>query len=104
MATILQLLSSSGKAAIQDDINGNHDVRYLTLGDTNPASGNRYYVSLTGPDAVIDWQVGDSVMVELGFFAYKNKGQWHVSHRSDAMNLIEINTIKENKTKRSEYY
>ena len=102
MVTIFRVLSAGAKNTIQDDVYGNHDERQLILGDTNPASGNRYYVSLTGPDAVIDWQVGDSVMVELGFFAYKNKGQWHVSHRSDAMNLIEINTIKENKTKRSE--
>jgi len=92
MATILQVMSVSGKTTVMDKVFENHDVRYLTLGNQNPASGNRYYVSLTGPDAEVDWQEGDSVMVELGFFAYKNKGQWHISHCSDAMNLIEIDS------------
>ena len=95
MATILQVLSSSDKVTVQDEVFGDHDVRYLTLGNSNPASGNRYYVSLSGQDAQIDWQAGDRVMVELSLVAYKHQGQWHISHPSDALKLIEIGYLED---------
>lgn len=95
MATILELLSSSDKVTIQDEVFGNHDERYLTLGNRNSASENRYYVSLTGQDAGIDWQAGDRIMVELSLTAYKHQGQWHISHPSDALDLIEISNLKD---------
>jgi hypothetical protein len=97
MATILQVLSSSDKVTVQDEVFGNHDERYLTLGNTNPASENRFYVSLSGQDAQRDWQAGDRIMVELGFLAYKHQGQWHISHPSDALKLIEISSMDNNK-------
>ena len=96
MATILEVLSASGKTTVQDDLFGNHDVRYLTLGNINPASGNRYYISLSGKDAGIDWQEGDRIMVDLIFCAYKTQGQWHMSQRSDSIMLVEIENINVN--------
>ncbi len=90
MATVLKVLSASGQATIQDDLFGNQDVRYLTLGDKNPASGNRYHISITGKDAEIEWHEGDSIMVELSLCAYKTHEQWHMSHRSDSINFVEI--------------
>ena len=93
MASIFNVLSVSDKVAVQDDYLGDHEARYLTLGDRNPASGNRYYVSLTGQDAQIDWQVGDRIMVELPFVAYKHQGQWHMSHRSDSLRFVEMDNI-----------
>ena len=96
MVSIFQVLSSGAKNTIQDEVYGNHDVRYLTLGDKNPASGNRYYVCLTGQDAQIDWHVGDRIMVELAFVAYKQQGQWHMSHRSDSIKYVEMDNVKNN--------
>ena len=97
MADIYIVKSVTEKQTLQDDISGNQVVRYLTLGDKNPASGNRYYVSLTGQDAEIEWHEGDSIMVELWFVAYKSHGQWHMSNRSDSIKLVEIGNISNNK-------
>ena len=97
MATILNIRSSSDIVTIQDEVFGNHDARYLTLGNTNPASRNRFYVSLSGRDVGIDWQAGDRVMVELSLTAYKHQGQWHICHPSDALELIEIGYLKDKK-------
>jgi hypothetical protein len=94
MATIFRLLSVSDMVTIQDEF-GNHDERYLTLGNSNPASGNRFYVCLSGQDAEIDWQVGDRIMVELSLTAYKHHGEWHISHPSDAITLVEIGKFEE---------
>jgi len=96
MANILQVLSSSDKITIQDEVFGNHDERYLTLGCCNPESGNQFYISLSGQDAGIDWQAGDRIMVDVSLLAYKHQGHWHVGHSSDALTLIEINTIQDN--------
>ena len=95
MATIFQVLSTGAKTTIQDEAYENHDVRYLTLGDTNPASGNRYYVSLSGENTDIEWQPGDRIMVELSLTAYKTHGQWQTCHCPDSINFIEINTLKD---------
>ena len=95
MANILQVLSVSDQVTVQDEVFGNHDERYLTLGNRNSASENRYYVSLSGQDAEIDWHAGDRVMVELSLVAYKHQGQWHISHPSDAMKLIEIGKLED---------
>ena len=95
MVEILSVLSASDKVAVLDKEFGNHDVRYLTLGERNPASGNRYYVSLSGENADIEWQPGDRIMVELSLTAYKTHGKWHVCHFPDAINLIEIDTTKD---------
>jgi hypothetical protein len=97
MLNIYNVLSSSGRTTIQDDNYDYHDVRYLTLGDANPASGNRYYVSLSGQDAGIDWQAGDRVMVEISLVAYKHQGQWHIGHSSDSLKLIEIDKVDKKK-------
>jgi hypothetical protein len=96
MATIFNVLSVSAPVAIQDDYLGDHDECFLTLGDRNPASGNRYYVSLTGQDAQRDWQVGDLIMVELSFIAFKHQGQWHMSHRSDSLSFVEMDNVNNN--------
>ena len=77
-------------------MNGKLDVRYLTLSDNNKNSENRYYVSLTGKDADIEWHEGDRIMVELSFLAYKQSGQWHMSNRSDAIDLIEVGRVSNN--------
>lgn len=95
MVTILHILSPGSKTTIEDEVYGNYVVRYVTLGDTNPASGNRYYVSLSGENADIEWQPGDRIMVELSLTAYKTHGQWHTSHCPDSINFIEINTLKD---------
>ena len=96
MATIFKVLSSSVKGTIQDNIYGNCDERFLTLGNINPTSGNRYHFSLTGEGASIDWKEGDSIMVELKMCAYKTNGQWHINHHSDTLKFIEIANINEN--------
>jgi hypothetical protein len=93
MATILIVESASGKTTVQDDVFGNHDVRYLTLEHKNSESGNRYYVSLTGEAADIEWQEGDSIMVELGFIAYKTGGRWHTSHHSNSIQFVETENV-----------
>ena len=92
MTAILQVLSASGKTTIKDEY-GNHDVLYLTLGDKNPASGNRYYVCLSGKDVDIQWEKGDRIMVELSFLAFKQHGQWHTSHCSDSISFVEMDNI-----------
>lgn len=99
MTSIIEVVSSSGKTTRQDDILGNQDVCFLTLTDKGGQSENRYYVSLSGQDAQIDWQAGDRVMVELSLVAYKHQGQWHISHSSDALKLIEIGSIQDNNNK-----
>ena len=91
MADLLKVLAASGKTTQQGVKFDNHDVCYLTLTDIGGQSDNRYYVSLTGQDAIVNWQEGDYVMVELAFKAYKNQGQWFMSRRSDAMKVIDIN-------------
>ena len=96
MATILELLSSSDKVTIQDEVFGNHDERYLTLGNRNSASEKRYYVSLSGQDAQIDWQAGDRIMVELRFVAYQQSGQWHMGNSSGSIDLIEVGRVTNN--------
>ena len=93
MVEILSVLSASGKVAMLDEEFGNHDVRYLTLGERNPASGNRYYVCLTREDAEIAFEVGDKVMVELNMCAYKHSGRWHKCLRGDSMKLIEMENV-----------
>jgi len=100
MATIFKVISASNDISIQDEIMGCQDNRYLTLTETGEGSDNRYYVSLTGKAANVDWQEGDRIMVELNFIAYKNRGQWHSSHHSYAINLIEI----ENSHQKNELY
>lgn len=89
MASILQVLSASGKTTVQDEY-GNHDVRYLTLGDKKPVSGNRYYVSLSGKDADVELKEGDRIMLELCFCAYKINGRWHMSNNRNCIKFIEM--------------
>lgn len=93
MANIFVVKSATEKQMLFDEQFGNQVVRYLKLGDLNEASDNCYYVSLTGKDAENEWQVGDRIMMELWFVAYKSNGQWHTSNRSDSIKLIEIGNI-----------
>lgn len=79
-----------------DEVMGRQAVRYLTLTDKNGESENRYYVSLTGRDAETEWQAGDSLILELGFCAYKHGGQWHMSHRSDSIRFVEMDIQSNN--------
>lgn len=95
MTSVLEVVSSSGKTPRQDDILGNQEGCFLTLTDKGGQSDNRYYVSLSGQDAQIDWQEGDRIMVELSLVAYKHQGEWHISHPSDALKLIEISSIQD---------
>lgn len=92
MADLLKVLAVSGNTTQQEEKSDYHDVRYLTLTDIGGQSENRYYVSLAAQDANVDWHEGDYIMVELAFLAYKNRGQWRMSHHSDAMKVIEINS------------
>ncbi len=96
MAYIFIVLSSTAKMTLEDQMNGKLDVRYLTLSDNNKNSENRYYVSLTGKDAQIEWHEGDCIMVELSFLAYQQGGQWHVSNRSGSIDLIEVGRVTNN--------
>ena len=91
MADLLRVLAVSGNTSQQEEKSDNHNVCYLTLTDVNGQSENRYYVSLAGQDANVDWQEDDRIMVELAFLAYRNQGQWYMSHRSDTMKVIDIN-------------
>lgn len=102
MSTVLQILSSSGRAARQDGVSEYQGTVYLTATDSGGRSENRYYVSVTGEAAKVDWQEGDRIMVELGLLAYNHGGQWHTSHSSDEMEILEIG--KTNKQKLDEKY
>lgn len=55
-------------------MDSNQTVCYLTLGDMNSQSGNRYFVRLMGKGAEIDWQAGDRLMLNLSLSAYKTQG------------------------------
>lgn len=75
----------------------NESECFLTLTDKNIQSGNRYYVRLFYDNAKVDWQVGDSVMLEIGLCAYKTDGLWHLSKQPDSVELVEIKTNSINK-------
>jgi len=72
------------------DSQDSRTVCYLTLGDVNSQSDNRYYVRLIGKEAEIDWQKGDRLMLNLSLSAYKTQGQWQFNDSKDTINLIEI--------------
>ena len=93
MTKAFEVLAVSGKAADY----GHQDRIYLTLSEPSGKSENRYYVSLTGKEANLDWQIGDCILVNLGLCAYKNMGQWYVCHHPGALELIEISTTDNNK-------
>jgi hypothetical protein len=63
---------------------------FLTLTDRNTQSDNRYYVRLFRGNAEVDWQVGDSLLVDVCLCAYKTQGQWHMNKEQDSIELIEI--------------
>ena len=63
---------------------------FLTLTDKNIQSDNRYYVRLFRGNAEVDWQVGDSLLVDVCLCAYKTQGQWHMNKEQDSIELIEI--------------
>ena len=63
---------------------------FLTLTDKNTQSDNRYYVRLFRGNAEVDWQVGDSLLVDVCLCAYKTQGQWHMNKEQDSIELIEI--------------
>lgn len=67
-------------------------IYYLTLGDMNSLSGNRYYVSLTGKESEIDWQAGDRLLLDLNLSAYNTQGQWQVNDSMDTIKLLEVKT------------
>ena len=62
---------------------------FLTLTDKNTQSDNRYYVRLFRGNAEVDWQVGDSLLVDVCLCAYKTQGQWHMNKEQDSIELIE---------------
>ena len=62
---------------------------FLTLTDRNTQSDNRYYVRLFRGNAEVDWQVGDSLLVDVCLCAYKTQGQWHMNKEQDSIELIE---------------
>lgn len=68
----------------------NESECFLTLTDKNIQSGNRYYVRLFRGNAEVDWQVGDSLLVDVCLCAYKTQGQWHMNKEQDSIELIEI--------------
>ena len=87
---IFKVLSASDKIVIQDEVLGNQNKRYLTLTDKGENSVNRYHFCLTGQDAEIEWKVGDYIMLELVFCAYKQGSQWQMPNRSDSVAFVEI--------------
>ena len=62
---------------------------FLTLSDKNTQSDNHYYVRLFRGNAEVDWQVGDSLLVDVCLCAYKTQGQWHMNKEQDSIELIE---------------
>lgn len=89
MVEILSVLSSTRSTEMDEEF-GNQEVVYLTLGHTSPASGNRFYVRISGDDAHVDWHEGDKVMVELSLCAYKHQGHWHMSHHGNSLRFVEV--------------
>ena len=69
---------------------------FLTLTDKNIQSDNRYYVRLFRGNAEVDWQVGDSLLVDVCLCAYKTQGQWHMHKEQDSIELIESNKLSNN--------
>jgi len=69
---------------------------FLTLTDKNIQSDNRYYVRLFRGNAEVDWQVGDSLLVDVCLCAYKTQGQWHMNKEQDSIELIESNKLSNN--------
>ena len=69
---------------------------FLTLTDRNTQSDNRYYVRLFRGNAEVDWQVGDSLLVNVCLCAYKTQGQWHMNKEQDSIELIESNKLSNN--------
>ena len=67
----------------------NESECFLTLTDKNIQSDNRYYVRLFRGNAEVDWQVGDSLLVDVCLCAYKTQGQWHMNKEQDSIELIE---------------
>ena len=67
----------------------NESECFLTLTDKNIQSDNRYYVRLFRGNAEVDWQVGDSLLVDVCLCAYKTQGQWHMNNEQDSIELIE---------------
>lgn len=96
MTSILEIVSSSGKTTIQDDILGNQEVCFITLTDKGGQSDNRYHVRLEGENAQIDWQAGDRVMVEFSLCAYKHGNQWHMAKCPDSIHFMEIGIVSNN--------
>ena len=69
---------------------GGMTICYLTLGDINSQSDNRYIIRLTGKKAAIDWHEGDRLMLNFSLCAYKTQGQWHLNNCDDSLKLVEI--------------
>ena len=69
---------------------------FLTLTDKNTQSDNRYYVRLFRGNAEVDWQVGDSLLVDVCLCAYKTQGQWHMNKEQDSIELIENDKLSNN--------
>ena len=65
-------------------------ICYLTLGDINSQSDNRYIVRLIGREAAIDWHEGDRLMLNLSLCGYKTHGQWHLNTCDYTLSLVEI--------------
>ena len=95
MRNIFEVESASGITTIQDELGCNQEIRFLTLRNRNKGSDTRYYVSLSGKDADIEWQEGDLMMLELCFCAYKTHGHWHMSNRRDSISFVEISNNKD---------
>jgi len=74
----------------------NESECFLTLTDKNTQSDNRYYVRLFRGNAEVDWQVGDSLLVDVCLCAYKTQGQWHMNKEQDSIELIESNKLSNN--------
>lgn len=74
----------------------NESECFLTLTDKNIQSDNRYYVRLFRGNAEVDWQVGDSLLVDVCLCAYKTQGQWHMNKEQDSIELIESNKLSNN--------
>ena len=96
MKMFMKVLAAKDNTCVQES---GKDVCYLTLGDKNPASGNRYYISINGEDALSDWKNADMVELEIVLHAYRIEGQWHQALNAHSVNLIEIGTMTNNNHK-----
>ena len=87
---IFEIKAKSKASRRLDGELGQQEVCYLTLADVNLQSENRYYVSLCGKEAGVEWREGDKLILNISLVAYKAIGQWHLNTFDDTLKLVDI--------------